>query len=152
MIGLITEWKSNAKRPRERTKQRCIDRMQENFKLPNIGNAEECTENWLLQRWASMLLKIVRRRRLILDMLRIAGHNIVKRVRTEFFGFLASSLSAISKKIPNKEHALDVYPPTEGYLEILHVGYPRDADARNSPKRHVVVREKQLRVRSKTEG
>jgi len=40
MIGSITKWKSDTKRPGGRPRQRCVDRVKEDLKLLNVRNAE----------------------------------------------------------------------------------------------------------------
>jgi hypothetical protein len=49
MIGSITKWKPDTKRPRRRPRQRWVDRKKEDLKLLNVRNAEKCAndrEEW----------------------------------------------------------------------------------------------------------
>uniref|UniRef100_A0A2S2N6G4 Retrovirus-related Pol polyprotein LINE-1 n=2 Tax=Schizaphis graminum TaxID=13262 RepID=A0A2S2N6G4_SCHGA len=45
LIGQITAWKPNAKRPRGRPRQRWVDRIKEDLKMLGIRNAEETAQN-----------------------------------------------------------------------------------------------------------
>jgi len=46
MIGSITKWKPDTKRPRGRPRRRWIDRVrQKDLKLLNVRNAEECAND-----------------------------------------------------------------------------------------------------------
>jgi hypothetical protein len=45
MIGLIARWKPGTKRPRGRPRQWWMDRLQEDLKLLNLRNVEECTKD-----------------------------------------------------------------------------------------------------------
>ena len=45
MIGSITKWKPDTKRPRGCPRQRWMDRVQEDLKLLNVRNAEECAKD-----------------------------------------------------------------------------------------------------------
>lgn len=49
MIGSISKWKPDSKRPRGRLRQRWMDRVQEDFKLLNVRNAERCEK--YIERW-----------------------------------------------------------------------------------------------------
>lgn len=68
MIGLIIKWKPNTKRPRGQTKQRQLDRIQEDLKLLHVRNAEECAKNkerWsqcAVQRWALKACKSLQKK------------------------------------------------------------------------------------------
>jgi len=60
MIGSITNWKPDTKRPRGRPRQRWVDRVKEDLKLLNVRNAEECAndrEEWKQYVVAAMGLK-----------------------------------------------------------------------------------------------
>jgi hypothetical protein len=45
LIGQITEWKPNTKRPRGRPRQRWADRIKEDLKILGVRNAEETAKD-----------------------------------------------------------------------------------------------------------